>query len=345
MTDKTVQTESLRSAKKRPDFLGAFVPARLRQALSITVADLGNVVAFGPRRQPGGKPAPAVAADAAERPVPRSIAANRRWTWALLVAGSLAIHSVLLVALLREPDLHASIGLEAITVELVLGANKAAGLAPTPSEAETTINSPPVPREDKPEAPLPEIARRDIKPPMPSAARPLQAEISPQPQDRPEIAVDPKPAEQPTRITALPKQQDIDKPETEAKIAPARKRDDGKNARDRAAPASPQSIASNSIGRGRSDADTNYRGLVSAHLARHKQFPADARSRGQQGSATVSFSLDGGGRVTSVQLARGSGVASIDQETQAMVRRASPFPVPPSGRPVSFTVPVQFYLR
>ena len=202
-----------------------------------------------------------------------------------------------------------------------------------------------MPREDKPEAPLPEIARRDITPPTLSAARPLQAELPPQPQDRPEIAVDPKPAEQPTRITALPKQQDVDKPETEAKIAPTRRRDDGKNARDRAAPASPQSVASNSIGRGRSDADTNYRGLVSAHLARHKQFPADARSRGQQGSATISFSLDGGGRVTSVRLARGSGVASIDQETQAMVRRASPFPAPPSGRPVSFTVPVQFYLR
>ena len=133
MTDKNAQSENQRSAKKRQDFLGAFVPARLREALSVAVADLGNVVAFAPRRRPGGKPAPAVAADAAERPVPRSIAADRRWTWALLVAGSLAIHGVLLAALLQEPDPHASIGLEAITVELMLGANQAAGLAPTPS--------------------------------------------------------------------------------------------------------------------------------------------------------------------------------------------------------------------
>ena len=73
--------------------------------------------------------------------------------------------------------------------------------------------------------------------------------------------------------------------------------------------------------------------------------PSDARSRGDQGTATVSFGLDGGGRVTSARLARGSGVASIDQEVQAMVRRASPFPAPPDGRPRSFTVPVAFRLN
>jgi len=71
----------------------------------------------------------------------------------------------------------------------------------------------------------------------------------------------------------------------------------------------------------------------------------DVRSRGQQGTATVSFSLDGGGRVTAARLVRGSGIASIDQEVQAMVRRSSPFPAPPSGRSVSFTVPVSFRLN
>jgi len=99
------------------------------------------------------------------------------------------------------------------------------------------------------------------------------------------------------------------------------------------------------VGVGRSAADSNYAGLVSAHLRRHQQYPADARSRGEQGTATVSFSLDGGGHVTSARLLRGSGIASIDAEVQAMVRRASPFPAPPSGRGVSFTVPVRFRLH
>jgi periplasmic protein TonB len=103
--------------------------------------------------------------------------------------------------------------------------------------------------------------------------------------------------------------------------------------------------AAGGVGRGRSDANTNYRGLVAAHLARHKRFPDAARSRGSQGSAVVTFALDGGGRVTSVRVARGSGVTSLDQEAAAMVRRASPFPAPPSRRGMSFTVPVSFRLN
>ena len=96
---------------------------------------------------------------------------------------------------------------------------------------------------------------------------------------------------------------------------------------------------------GRSDADTNYRGLAAAHLARFKQFPPDARSRGDQGSSLVTFSIDGSGRVTRVALVRGTGIASLDQEAQAMVRRASPFPPPPAGRAVTITAPVNFHLR
>jgi protein TonB len=105
------------------------------------------------------------------------------------------------------------------------------------------------------------------------------------------------------------------------------------------------STAANNVGVGRSDNTSNYAGMVSAHLRRYQQYPADARSRGEQGTATVSFGLDGGGRVTSARLVRGSGIASIDQEVQAMVRRASPFPAPPSGHAVSFTVPVTFRLN
>lgn len=115
--------------------------------------------------------------------------------------------------------------------------------------------------------------------------------------------------------------------------------------RNRSETTSPASAAAGGVGRGRSDASSNYRGMVAAHLARHKRFPADARSRGSQGSATVTFALDGGGRVTNVRLARGSGVASLDQEATAMVRRASPFPAPPGGRGMSFTVPVSFRIN
>jgi protein TonB len=105
------------------------------------------------------------------------------------------------------------------------------------------------------------------------------------------------------------------------------------------------STAASGVGRGRSDRDTNYRGLVAAHLARYKRFPREAQSRGAEGSVVVSFLLGGSGEVRSVSLVRGTHVASLDEEAVAMVRRASPFPAPPDGRPVSFTVPVSFEIR
>jgi colicin import membrane protein len=86
----------------------------------------------------------------------------------------------------------------------------------------------------------------------------------------------------------------------------------------------------------------NYRGQVIAHLVRFKRYPEDAEARGAEGRPTVSFSLDAGGRVGGVSLSRSSGHRDIDAETLAMVRRASPFPVPPAGAPRSFSVTIHF---
>ena len=129
-------------------------------------------------------------------------------------------------------------------------------------------------------------------------------------------------------------------PEPKRVAAPTEK----KSAQKQRVAAAPSNSASG-VGRGRSDNMANYNGLVSAHLARHKRYPADAQRAGSTGVASVSFNLDGSGRVTSVRLAQGSGMASIDQEVVAMVRRASPFPAPPDGRGKSFTVPVRFNMR
>jgi TonB family protein len=84
---------------------------------------------------------------------------------------------------------------------------------------------------------------------------------------------------------------------------------------------------------------------VAAHLARHKRFPEGAQSKRNEGTAVVRFSLDGGGRVITVKLITSSGVAALDQEAQAMVRRASPFPAPPSGGTMEFTVPLSFQIH
>ena len=76
------------------------------------------------------------------------------------------------------------------------------------------------------------------------------------------------------------------------------------------------------------------------HLAHHTRFPAEARRRGEQGTAMVAFTLEAAGRVTNVSLVRGSGSAILDREALAMVRRASPFP--PGSTSRRYTIPVSF---
>lgn len=82
-----------------------------------------------------------------------------------------------------------------------------------------------------------------------------------------------------------------------------------------------------------------------AHLERRKRYPADARRQRQQGTAQVRFTIDAGGNVQSVSLVSSSGVAALDQEVVAMVRRASPVPAPPPGINRTIVVPVRFSLR
>jgi TonB family protein len=87
-----------------------------------------------------------------------------------------------------------------------------------------------------------------------------------------------------------------------------------------------------------------YRSSVLRRLASLKHYPESARARGVEGDAVVSFTLDNAGRVVSARITRSSGQADIDAETLAMVRRASPFPPPPSAAARSFSAPIDFRL-
>jgi len=334
--------------------------------------------------------------DAARLPAPRP--AGERARLIAFAAISLAVHGALFVAFWREPEPLASIGVEVISVEIVIGATAPAGVAPTPGEqqlqaaagatdpqpidpqreAERKATEQPqnveAAREDtapeqtmlerqadehrpqdnaasraqQPAEPKPAIAM--VESPAPDMATAAPREIPPDTMDvsllpQPEA----KPVEKAPEAGPEPKAVQAEPPKPVKNAAPAkqRRRVDAPTRKQatRQAKASTASTAANNVGVGRSDSNTNYAGLVSAHLRRHQQYPSDARSRGEQGTATVSFSLDGGGRVTGVRLVRGSGISSIDSEVTAMVRRASPFPAPPSGRGASFTVPVSFRLN
>ena len=287
-----------------------------------------------------------IPADSARAGIP----ASGRIPLFAFAALSLLAHASLLALLWRDPDPLASIGIQAISVEIVVGATDPAGVAPTPAKQENPIVS----TETKSEAAEPAQASEQRATEQPQTvpvakleaapAQPSALEATPESLTRTDVTPAPKPApqaEKPVQQKMQQQQRPVARPApTPSRIAaPTQER-----ASERTPAAAPAPSAS-STGVGRSQTNVNYAGLVASHLARYKQYPADARSRGERGTAAVAFSLDGSGRVTSARLARSSGVASIDQEVVAMVYRASPFPAPPDGRPQAFSVPVNFSLR
>jgi protein TonB len=233
-----------------------------------------------------------------------------------------------------------------MSVEIVLGTDMPAGRAEEPAKFEQEPAQPST--RVAPEPAQPESHQEALQQVEPEPSPPAEAAPAVSNAEQPPAPSVPAPA-----VPAVPLATDAAPlpaaPPKRVETAPARQPKQQRPVRQHQAmlpaPAGAPATSANGVGRGRSDADSNYRGLVAAHLARYKRFPADARSRGDQGVASVSFSLDAGGRVTSVALVRGSGVASLDQEVQAMVHRASPFPAPPSGRAMAFTVPVSFRLQ
>ncbi len=362
-TGELIATRALDHASVA-DLHGAALVARRDEPVSSDANDLSNVVPFArPRRQGDASELalPSVAEADRLSPAAAKFEFGRGAAW---IAGSLLLHGALLAAFWQEPPPMASIGIEVMTVELTLGATAAAGLAPTPGEQEVqavqsaeavapddaetrqsqvaTLQSQEVPVAAQDTAP---DAKPQETPQEMQTAEPGPQEPLPEPQvTMSEVPAQTKPVEKPPEeAVQKPPQVPAAQPAPERKriAAPTKKMAEQKNTRAAATPTD----AASGIGRGRSDLSANYNGMVAAHLARYKQYPAAARSAGTQGTAAVSFTIDGGGRVTSARLARSSGNSALDQEVVAMARRASPFPRPPDGQGRNFTVPVRFNLR
>ena len=86
----------------------------------------------------------------------------------------------------------------------------------------------------------------------------------------------------------------------------------------------------------------SYKVIVFSNMARVKHYPESAMQRGVKGIAVVGFVLDENGGVVSVVLLRSSGDADLDAESVALVNRAAPFPPPPPGAVRSFAAEVAF---
>jgi protein TonB len=187
-------------------------------------------------------------------------------------------------------------------------------VAPTPPVEQPAVEAPPE-QKIEPTPPPPEPAKVEPEPPKPA------------PVEKPE----PKP------VPAEVKKSLSDTPPAPRTTAPPR-------ADRRAAAAS----SSASAGAAAAAALPSYRDRLAAHLQRYKQYPSEARAAGRQGVAMLSFTVSRSGQVLGSRLAGSSGVAALDAETMAMIRRAQPLPAfPPemTQGSLSFTVPVRFSIR
>jgi protein TonB len=308
---------------------------------------------------------------APERALPAPPREHDRLRLLGLAVAVLAAHAGLFAVLQRPPQPLPAIDIPTISVEIVM-ANSVASPAAAPSP-EHSDPAPVAPDQvQQPEETLPvadadpadkadaqATDQPDASPPPPDAP-PLTTAAIPEPtapaaEAAPEpAATAPAPAAQ---ETTPPRQKPVAAPRTprrpavriaekpEAHEAHRSRRDTGPE-RPHASAKPPQATTgSNGPSRAATRADPNYYGLVAAQLARSKQYPADARSAHSQGSAGISFTIDPGGNARSVRLVRGTGVASLDQEAQAMVHRASPFPPPPGGHALNFNTSVSFRLQ
>ncbi|MFG1179612.1 energy transducer TonB family protein [Xanthobacter versatilis] len=256
-----------------------------------------------------------------------------------LAAGALVIitvHAVAVYAALfwRKVEVGESAPPAAIMIELaplaVSEQQQVEDAAPGPQMVqapESVPNAPDIPAEA---APPPEPVVNEVVEKLP--------EVEPSKEQAEVVLPKPEPKKE---VVKQPPKEKVEKPKKDAKptrraSAPATTaapRSDAPAAQATAAP-SPGAAAV------RSAALADWRSRASAHLNRYK------RPQGSLlGRPSVSISLSASGSVTSVRLLNRSGNEVLDREAVAMAQRASPFPAPPDGKPLTFSVPINFTSR
>jgi protein TonB len=93
--------------------------------------------------------------------------------------------------------------------------------------------------------------------------------------------------------------------------------------------------------------DRSWVTAVSAWLAAHRTYPAQARERGEEGNVSVRFTVDRSGRVVEAAIVKASGSILLDEAALEMLRQAI-LPAFPAGMPqaqVTITTSIRYSLR
>jgi len=217
---------------------------------------------------------------------------------------------------------------------------------PEPQPEEPTVSEVPpepvTPPEPEPESsPIPEV-----QPAVPPPAKPKVVKRTPE--KRPERKVK-RPAKKPEK-PQRPKRQ------TRTEVARADRR--AKPIRDTATgPASSTASTAKYQSRGAGDtsasrsarnAEAAYLAELQRAIARHQQFPSEARRKRQTGVTTLSFVVQRDGRIRQVRVTKSSGNASLDEAAMTAMQRLNRFkPIPAviDRQEWPMRVPIRFDLR
>jgi protein TonB len=235
--------------------------------------------------------------------------------WALSLAAVLAVHGVAFHIAQRMPPVPPIAAPPAVTVELAMPEP-----VPIPPASEPPKPVPPPPIPVPPPPPPPKVET----PPPPSPPKVETPDPIPVPLPKPKPVhirkpPPPKPVQERPLVQAPPPVSPP--PGAIVQAAPA--------------PAAPQIAA-------------RFASRLLGQLNRYKQYPEQARRRGQTGVATLRFTLDRDGRLLDYSLVSSSGHDVLDEEVLDLVQRAAPYPpLPPEIEAAthSFTVPINFGLH
>jgi periplasmic protein TonB len=222
--------------------------------------------------------------------------------WAACAVVAVAAHGLLAVAVLAHPDEVSDAGSPVVMVEL-------APIEAAPSQ--TPSDQPPAPQvQTESEQRVREDVEKKEKPP--------EEQVEETPARDPEVTL-------PQRVPDPPKQEQEAKVEQQAQ-------DESHAAAPQSAPvtaALPAAPAPGNNDERAAVAMATWERALSVRLEAVKRYPANAH--GERGVAGVAFRLDRNGHVLSVRITQSSGLAALDEDALATVKRADPLPAPPGG--------------
>lgn len=157
------------------------------------------------------------------------------------------------------------------------------------------------------------------------------------PQDLPSGPVE----QEQTEATPPPKDEEIKPPEAEVALPepPKPEQDQPVEVKQAAAPQAARTPPPSVV---------RWQSQLAAHIEHFRRYPQAARSHGDEGTASVAFTIDREGRVLRSAIVQSSGSEALDKETLAMLARAQPMPRPPNqltDGELTFVIPVRFKIR